>query len=93
MCAYFKSSFSSLRNIVESVEIGDSILGDSGIFTFNFYSGIKIIIADYLTFSQEKVKRAYDEYSSLSEKDKLHGAIRAVNRDEDISSVQAVYIG
>jgi cell division septal protein FtsQ len=93
MCSYFKGIFSTLRNLVESVEITDSILGDSGIFTFNFYSGIKIVVSDYLTLSEDKIKRAYEEYNSLSEKDKLHGAIRVVNSNSDVSSIQAVYIG
>jgi hypothetical protein len=92
ICGYFKNSFSALRGLVESVEIEDSIIEKGSTFTFNFYSGLKIIIADYNTLAEEKVKRAYDEYLTLSDSDKLRGAIRAVDKDGTATSVQAVYI-
>jgi hypothetical protein len=92
ICGYFKNSFSALRGLVESVEIEDSIIEKGSTFTFNFYSGLKIVIADYNTLAEEKVKRAYDEYLTLSDSDKLRGAIRAVDKDGTATSVQAVYI-
>jgi hypothetical protein len=92
ICGYFKNSFSALRGFVESVEIEDSIIEKGSTFTFNLYSGLKIILADYDTLAEEKIKRAYDEYTTLSDADKLQGAIRAVDKDGTQSSVQAVYI-
>jgi hypothetical protein len=91
-CSYFKNSFSALRGFVESVEIADSIIEKGSTVTFNLYSGLKIIIADYDVLTEEKIKRAYDEYCILSDYDKLRGAIRAVDKDGLATSVQAVYI-
>lgn len=91
-CTYFKNSFSSIRNLVESIKVEESLLDNTNTLTFNFYSGIKIVVADCKNSIEEKIKMAYSEYSSLSEKDKTCGVIRVVASGEDKSTVQAVYM-
>lgn len=89
VCSYFKIKFSSLRNLIKSVDVANDAIANT--LTFNLYSGLKIIIIDYDVLAESKISSVFRVYSSLSDSDKLHGVIRAFDSNGDTSSVDAVY--
>lgn len=91
LCSFFRKDFTTLRNYVKSVTVGDSLIDRASTFIFNLHTGLKIVIADYETLPEEKVWAAYVEYLSLSESQRLSGTISVVDSNGEASSVQAVY--
>ncbi|HIU79306.1 MAG TPA: hypothetical protein IAC67_00100 [Candidatus Coproplasma excrementipullorum] len=91
MCGYFADNFGSIRNLVESVTTGyDAILSNSSL-TFRLYSGLQIVIYDYEEYSAQKISAVYNEYCTLSESEKLRGAICAVTLSAGTSGEYAAY--
>ncbi|MGN0815005.1 MAG: hypothetical protein ACI4MH_07225 [Candidatus Coproplasma sp.] len=89
VCSYFKDKFSSIRNLVKSVDVVDDAIAST--LTFNLYSGLKITIIDYDVLTESKMSSVYRVYSSLSESEKLRGVIRAYDNNGELSSVDAAY--
>lgn len=89
VCSQFKDKFSSLRNLVKSVDIVEDALAET--MTLNLYSGLKITLIDYSVLTESKMASVFRVYSSLSESDKLHGVIRAFDSNGELSSVDAAY--
>lgn len=91
ICNCFKDNFGTIRNLVESVTVGyDAILQTAGL-TFSLYSGLTIVINDYGQYTQQKMSAVYNEYLTLSESQKLRGAICADTLAEGVSGDYAVY--
>lgn len=91
LCSKFKKVFSSLRNVVISVETAQGLFEGTDTFTFELYSGLKIVLVDYAACPERKIECAFTVYNSLSESRKLTGVIRAFDTDGSASSVDAVY--
>lgn len=91
-CAAFKNEFGMLRNVVESAEIQRAYVGSTDVLNLNFYSGIKVIIADFEADTAAKMKSVKEKYVTLTEAEKLRGAIRLVPVEGSPTAVDAVYI-
>ncbi len=91
ICGYFKSYFGSVRNLIESVEAESDPITGTDIMTLNLYSGIKIIIVDYMESSEQKIAAAQGVYGGLSDGEKLRGSIYVVGNGGAQSGAYAVY--
>lgn len=90
-CGFFKSSFGTIRNLVERVTATYDKVTALSTLTFEFYSGIKIVVTGYEVLSAEKISAAYGCYSGLSEYELLHGSIYAGSSGGGQSGVYASY--
>ena len=91
VCGYFRQSFGTIRNLVESVTVGyDAILQTSSL-TFDMYSGLTVVINDYERYAEQKIAAVFDQYTTLSESRKLRGAICADTLADDVSGGYAAY--
>ena len=99
ICAVFRSEFSYLRYVVDSIAYdGDGFEPDY--ITFNMRTGIKIRIYDFENQLEEKIKKAHDIYTNksvgsdsgnfITSEKKLHGVIVVVD-DEYTGGVAAHY--
>ncbi|MGN0806157.1 MAG: hypothetical protein ACI4MC_03885, partial [Candidatus Coproplasma sp.] len=75
ICGYFKEVFSSFRRLVEKV----TVVGDAA-FQFVLRSGFVIRVHGYKGAQDNllKLEKAYEKYSSLTDSQKLEGAIDVI---------------
>lgn len=73
VCTAFNENFGALRRMVKSVKTYKY----PGLHyaDINLYSGFVISVHDWKTSGTQKIKRAYEKYSQLSEASKLNGSI------------------
>lgn len=90
-CGAFKQNFGTIRNLISRVTAGyDKVTGMSNL-TFEFYSGMKLVVVNYEELASEKISAASDCYNSLSHDEKLHGSIYAGSSGGGQSGVYASY--
>ncbi len=56
---------------------------------FGLRCGLKIQLDNYSEYTEEKIEAAYEEFSKLTDKDKLNGVLRSYHRLD--GEVKAVY--
>ena len=80
----FAVHFSALRSVVEKI----NMQAKDGLIVFTLRCGVKVQIYDYANLTEAKIKKAYDEFSSLSSKEKFSGTIGVtVKPDGEIGAV------
>lgn len=88
VCGYFKDNFGNLRRLAESAVISKYL--ELNVLTVNMRSGLQIRLYEWKNSPEEKIKKAYGKYVSLSDAEKLSGAITVVDGGEN-GSVSANY--
>lgn len=69
--AFFKEEYGSLRKLVENI----TVYGSINTIRINLRTGITVALNDWQTAPEEKVKKSYEVYSSLTDAQRVCGMI------------------
>ena len=91
IAAAFKNKFKALRSLVSEITLDtDTSIDDyTERLIFGLRCGLKIQLDNYSEYTEEKIKASYEEFSKLTDKDKLNGVLRSYHRLD--GEVKAVY--
>ena len=78
IAASFKEIFGSLRSLVSSInlDVNSEIADYTQKLYFNLHCGLKIELDDYTNSPYEKLQKAYQKFSELTDSQKLGGTMR-----------------
>jgi hypothetical protein len=92
VCLWFKKDFGNIRALVKQIHFEQSSVTVNNTVTFELYSGLKIVIFEWQTATQDKIYLCAEKYFSLTDSQKITGSIRCQQVQSSASSYSAMYI-
>ncbi len=85
VCRYFKENFGALRRLVVGVSVKKYL--ELEILTITLRSGVTISVSEWHTAVQQKIKKAYETYSSLNDYQRAGGTITVIDGSDGSGAV------
>lgn len=82
ICSFFNDNFGSLRRLVSKIYT----IEYSDLLTFKLRSGLTITLTYWNTLGEQKIKKAYEKYATLSDGQKTTGSI-IVDEKENLGPI------
>ncbi|MDE6075703.1 MAG: hypothetical protein K2G26_04620, partial [Clostridia bacterium] len=85
VCRYFEENFGALRRLVSGVSAKKYL--DLQIATITLRSGVTVSISEWRTATEQKIKKAYETYSSLKDYQRAGGTITVIDGRDGVGAV------